>query len=79
MIDETQKFGFCGPFFPDAYGVSMQYCGTAMITNISKESTYYVNPEFRIVDCEFSFGKVSKVTFEGPRGSMLGQQGRGLK
>ena len=27
---ETQKVGFCGPFFPDAYGVSMQYRGTAI-------------------------------------------------
>ena len=80
MIDEKQRFAFYGPFFPDAYEVYMKNPGTTMIvTNISKENRYHVSPEFRIVNCTFSFEKVSKVTVEGPRGSKLGQQGRSLK
>ena len=58
----------------------MQYPSTTMIiTHISKGNRYHVSPEFRIVNCTFSFEKVSKVTLEGPRGSRLGQQGRSLK
>lgn len=55
MIDETQNLGLSDSLFPDAYRVSMQYRGTAVlfVINISKKIIYHVSPEFRMLDCAF--------------------------